>query len=71
MADLCLEANLETLQPLYRGTHRLQGDLYRSFYEGSQTVEVVVTLLASHVFQNSPQFIVLGLDSPRPNPWCW
>ena len=36
----CLDANLETLRPLcYRGTHRLQGDLYRCFHEVSlQTV---------------------------------
>jgi len=60
MAALCLDASLETLRPLcYRGTHRLQWDLWRCFHEVSlQTVQVVVTLLASHVLQNSPQFIV-------------
>ena len=76
MAALCLDASLETLRPLcYRGTHRLQGDLCRCFHEGSfQTVQVVATLLASHVLQNSPQFIVpggWGLDSPRANPRHW
>ena len=62
MAALCLDASLETLRPLfYRGTRRLQGDLCRCFHKGSlQTVQVVVTLLASHVSQISPQFIVPG-----------
>ena len=62
MAALCLNASLETLRPLcYRGTRRLQGDLCRCFHEGSrQAVQVVVTLLVSHVLQNSPQFIVQG-----------
>jgi len=65
MAALCLDASLETLRPLcYRGTHSLQGDLCRCLHEGSlQTVQVVVTLLASHVLQNSPQFIIRGLRS--------
>jgi len=64
MAALCLGASLETLRPLcYRGTHRLQGDLCRCFHEGSlQAVQVVVTLSASQVLQNSPQFIVQGVE---------
>ena len=64
MAALCLDASLEMLQPLcYRGTHRLQRHLCYSFQEESlQTVEVVLTLLASHVFQNSSQFIVPGAE---------
>ena len=64
MATLCLDASLETLQPLcYRSTHRLCGDLCCCFHKGSlQTVQVVVTLLASHVLQNSPQFIVPGVE---------
>jgi len=64
MAALCLKASLETLLPLcYRGTHHLQGDLCRCFHEGSlQTLQVVVTLSASHVLQNSPQFIVQGVE---------
>ena len=68
MAALCLDASLETLRPhCYRGTHRLLGDLCRCFREGSlQTVQVVVTLLASHVLQNCPQFIVPGLRSGLP-----
>jgi len=68
MATLCLDASLETLQSLcYRGLHRLQGDLFRCFHEGSlQTVQVVVTLLASHVLQNSPQFIVPGVEVWTP-----
>ena len=69
MASLCLDANLETLRPLcYRGTQRHQEDLCRCFHEGSlQTVQIVVTLLASHVIQNSPQFIVQGLRSGLPD----
>ena len=60
MAAPYLDASIETLRPLcYRATQRLQGDLCRRFHEGSlQTVQFVVTLLASHVLQNSPQFIV-------------
>ena len=72
MAALCLNASLETLRPLYyRGTHRLQGDICRCFQEGClQTVQVVVTLLASPVLQNSPQSIVQETEvwTPRgPN----
>jgi hypothetical protein len=68
MAALCLDASLETLRPLcYRGKQRLQGNLCRCFHETSlQTVQVVVTLLASHVLQNSPQFIVLGAEVWTP-----
>ena len=68
MAALCLDAGLETLRPLcYRGTRRLQGDICRCFHEGSlQTVQVVVTLLASYVLQNSPQFIVPGVEVWTP-----
>jgi hypothetical protein len=64
LAALCLDASLKMLWPLcYHGAHRLQGDLCRCFYEGSlQTVQVVVTLLESHVLQNSPQFIVPGVE---------
>ena len=68
MAALCLDASLETFRPLcYRDTHRLQGDLRRCFHEGSlQTVQVVVAFLASHVVQNSPQFIVAGVEVWTP-----
>ena len=68
MSALCLDASLETLQPLYYGgTHRLQGDLSSCFHDGSlQTVQVVVTLLASHVLQNSPQFIDQGFEVWTP-----
>ena len=68
MAALSLDASLETLRPIYsRGTRRLQGNLCRCFHEGSlQAVQVVVTLLASHVLQNSPQFIVLGVEVWTP-----
>ena len=68
MAALCLDASLETLRPLcYRGTYRFQWDLRRCFHDGSlQTVQVVVTLLASHVLQNSPQFIVPGFEVWTP-----
>ena len=68
MAALCLNPSLEMLWPLcYHGTHCLQGDLCRCFHKGSlQAVQVVVTLLASHVLQKSPQFIVPGLRSGLP-----
>ena len=56
MSALCLDASLETLRPLcYRDTRCLQGDLCRCFHEGSlQTVQVVVTLLASLVPPKKP-----------------
>ena len=68
MATLCLNACLEMLQPLcYRSTHCLQGDLCRYFHEESlQTVQVVVMLSASHVLQNSPQFIDQGAEVWSP-----
>jgi len=67
MTALCLDASLETLRPLrYRSMHRLPGDLCRCFHEGSLQTVQVVTLLASHVLQNSPQFIVPGLRSGLP-----
>ena len=68
MTALCLEASRQTLLSLYyRGTHRLQRNLCRCFHEGSlQTVQVVVTLLASHVLQNSAQFIVPGFEVWTP-----
>jgi len=68
MAALCLDASLETLWPLcYRSMHCLQGYLCCCFHERSlQTVQVVATLLASHVLQNSPQFIVPGVEVWTP-----
>ena len=68
MAALCLDASPETLRPLcYCGTHRIQGDLCCCFHEGSlQTVQVVVTLLAGLVLQNSSQFTVLGVEVWTP-----
>ena len=68
MAALCPEASLETLRPLcYRGTQRLQEDLCRCFREVSlQEVQVVVALSASRVLQNSPQFIVQGVEVWTP-----
>jgi len=68
MAALCLDISLETLQPLcYCSTHHLQGDVCRCFHKGSlQTVQVVVTLSARHVLQNSPQFIVQGVEVWTP-----
>jgi hypothetical protein len=62
MAALCL-----TLRPFcYRGTHRLQGDLCRCFHEGSLQNVQVVSLSASHVLQNSSQFIAQGLEIWTP-----
>ena len=68
MAALCLDTSLEMLRPLcHRGMHRLQVDLCRYLLEGSLlSVQVVVTLLASHVLQNSPQFIVPGVEVWTP-----
>jgi len=68
MAALCLDTSLEMLRPLcYCGMNRLQGDLCHCFHEGSlQTVQVVLTILANHVLQNSPQFIVLGVEVWTP-----
>ena len=67
MAAICLDASLENLQPLcYRGTHRLQGDLCRCFREGSLQALQVVTFLASHILQNSPQFIVPAVEVWTP-----
>jgi hypothetical protein len=68
MAALCLDASLEMLWRLcFRGTHHLQRGLCRCFHEGSlQTAQVVVTLLASRVLQNSPQFIVPVFDVWTP-----
>jgi hypothetical protein len=65
---LCPNTSLETHRPFcYRGTHCLQGDLCCCFHEGSlQAFQVVVTLLVSHVLQNSSQFIVRGLRSGLP-----
>ena len=68
MAALCLDASLETLRPLCcHDRHHLQRDLCCCLHKGSvQTVQIVVTLLASHVLQNSPQFIVLGVEVWTP-----
>ena len=59
------EVSLEIFLPIcYRGKHRLQGDIFRCFHEGSlQAVQVLVALSASHVLQNNPRFIVQGLRS--------
>jgi hypothetical protein len=56
------------LWPLcHHGTHCLQEDLCRSFHEGSlQTVQVVVTLLSSHVLQKGPKFILPGVEVWTP-----
>jgi hypothetical protein len=68
MTALCPNASLEIFRPLcYCGTHRLQGDLCRCFHEGSlQAVQVVVMLSASHVLQESPQFIGQGVEVWTP-----
>jgi len=68
MAALCLDASLETLQPLCcHCTHCLQGDLCHCLYEGSlQALQVVVMLLTSLVLQNSPQFTVQGVEVWTP-----
>ena len=67
MAPHCLDASFEMLRSIYRSKHRLQGDFCSSSEEISlHTVQVVVTLLASHVLQNSPQFAVFGVEVWTP-----
>ena len=68
MAALCLDASLETLQPLCcRCTLRLQRDLCHFLHKGSpQALQAVVMLLACHVLQNSPQFIVQVFEVCTP-----
>ena len=68
MVSFCPSTSLGTLQPLcYCGMHLLQGYLCHYFHEGSrQAVQVVVTLSACHVLQNSPQFIVQGVEVWTP-----
>ena len=68
MAALCLNMSLEMLQPLscHRALHH-QGDLCCCLHKASpQALQAVVTLLARHVLQNSPQFIVQGYDVCTP-----
>jgi len=68
MAALCLDASLETLRALccFRTLH-FQEDLFRCLHKGSpQALQVVVTLSANHVLQNSPQFIVQCFEVCTP-----
>ena len=79
MAALCLDSSLETFshstivaRTISRGSSAaaITRDLFR-------LVQVVVTLSASRVLQNSPQFIVLGVEvwAPREpilgTDKCW
>ena len=68
MATLCLSASLETLQPIcYCHMHHPQGDLCHCLHKGSlKGLQLVVTLSASHVLQNNPQFIVQGVQVWTP-----
>ena len=68
MAALCLDASIETLRSLAIAARSVsRGDLYRCFHKRSlQAVQVAVALLASHVLQNSPQFIVQGVEVWTP-----
>jgi hypothetical protein len=68
MAAVCPDARPEIFQPIcHRGKHRLQGDLCRSFHEGSlQAVPVLVTLSASHVLQIYLLFIVKVVEAWPP-----
>jgi len=68
MVAPCLDASLETLRQLCcRHMPRLQGDLCRYLQKGSpQALQAIVTLLACHVLQNSPQFIVQGFKVCTP-----
>ena len=67
MAVLCLDPSLETPATLLSRHAPSPGDLCRCFHEGSlQTVQVVVTLLASHVPQNSPTIYSPGSEVWTP-----
>ena len=69
IATLCLDGNLETLRPLCcRHMLRLQaGGLCCCHHKGSpQALQAVLTLLAHHVLQNKPQFIVQSFDVCTP-----
>jgi hypothetical protein len=68
IATLCPTTSLEMLQPLcYHGTHSLQRNLCHCFHEEYlQAVQVVMALSASHVLQNSPQFIVQRVEVQTP-----
>ena len=65
MVPLCLNESLGTLWSLcYRCTHCLKVDLCCSLHEGLfQALQVVVTLSAHHILQNSPQFIVQEVEA--------
>lgn len=69
MAALCLNASLETLQPLcYHHTHCLQGILCNCLHKGSlQALQVVVMFLACRVLQNSPHLIVQRVEVWTPH----
>ena len=64
MATPCLDASLETLQPLCcHHMHCLQEDLCCCLHvRFLQALQVVMMLLASPVHQNSPQFTVQGVE---------
>jgi len=64
MATLCLNASFEMLWPLCCCcTHHLQWDLCRCLHERSlQAPQAAMTLMAFHVLQNSPQFIVQRVE---------
>jgi hypothetical protein len=67
MAALYLNASLETFQPLcYCNTHRLQGVCAAPFTRELFRLVQVVMLSANRVLQNSPQFIVLGVEVWTP-----
>ena len=68
MAVLCLDTSLEMLQPLcHRRMHHLQGYLCHCLHKGSLLAHMaVVMLLAHHILQNSPQFIVQGFEVCTP-----
>jgi len=68
MATLCLDASLETLQPLCcRCTLHLQVDLCCCLQKASpQVLQVVVILSAHRVLQNSPQFIAQDFEVCTP-----
>ena len=64
MAALCLNASPEMLWPLCCCCmHHLQWDLCRCLHERSlQAPQAAMTLMACHVLQNSPQFIVQRVE---------
>jgi hypothetical protein len=67
MPALCLHTNLEKLGHSAIGARTIStGISATAFTRDLQVAQVVVTLSASHVLKNSPQFIVQGVEFWTP-----